>query len=64
MQYVFITRDAEDLRSRLVADQASPMTYDADLPRDVLDEDKLIENISLGFSADNVSIVSAEEVFN
>jgi len=64
MQYVFITRDAADLRSRLVADQASPMTYDADLPQDVLDEDKLIENISLGFSADNVSIVSAEEVFN
>jgi len=64
MQYVFITRDAEDLRSRLVADQASPMTYDADLPQHVLDEDKLIENISLGFSADNVSIVSAEEVFN
>ena len=64
MQYVFITRDAEDLRSRLVADQASSMTYDADLPQDVLDEDKLIENIPLGFSADKVSIVLAEDVFD
>jgi zinc protease len=64
VQYVFITRDAEDLRSRLVSDQASPMTYDADLPQDVLDEDKLIDSIPLGFSAENVSIVPAEEVFN
>jgi len=64
IQYVFITRDAEDLRSRLVADKASSMTYDADLPQDVLDEDKLIENIPLGLSADKVSVVSAEKVFN
>ena len=64
MQYVFITRDAEDLRSRLVGDQTSPMTYDADLPQEVLDEDKVIAEMPLGFSADKVSIVSAEEVFN
>jgi zinc protease len=64
VQYVFITRDAEDLRSRLVSDQASPMTYDADLPQEILDEDKLIDSIPLGFSAENVSIVPAEEVFN
>jgi zinc protease len=64
IQYVFISRDAEDLRSRLVADQASPMTYDADLPAEVLEEDKLIDNLPLGFSADKVSVVSADEVFN
>jgi zinc protease len=64
MQYVFITRDAEDLQQRLVSEQASPMTYDADLPQDVLDEDKLIDGIPLGFSADKVSIVPVEEVFN
>lgn len=64
MQYVFVTRDAEDLQQRLVSDQASPMTYDADLPQEVLDEDKLIESIPLGFSADKVRIVPAEEVFD
>jgi zinc protease len=64
MQYVFITRDAEDLQSRLLADQASPMTYDADLPAEVLDEDKRIDSLPLGFSEDKVSIVSAEDVFN
>ena len=64
MQYVFVAKDAEDLRQRLVSDQASPMTYDADLPQDVLDEDKLIESIPLGFSADKVRIVPIDEVFD
>ena len=62
MQYVFITRDGEGLRERLLADQQSPMTYDADLPQDVLDEDKLIDNIPVGF--DSVTVVPADEVFN
>jgi len=62
MQYVFITKDAADLQQRLASDQPSPMTYDADLPQEVLDEDKLIDSIPLSF--DNVDIVSAEEVFN
>ena len=62
MQYVFITRDGEDLRQRLMSDQRSPMAYDADLPQEVLDEDKLIDNIAIGF--DSVTVVPAEEVFN
>jgi len=64
MQYVFVAKDAEDLQQRLVSDQASPMTYDADLPQDVLNEDKLIDSIALGFSADKVRIVPGEEVFD
>jgi zinc protease len=64
MQYVFVAKDAEDLQQRLVSDQASPMTYDADLPQGVLDEDKLIDSIPLGFSADKVRIVPGEEVFD
>jgi len=62
MQYVFITKDGAELRERLVSDQASPMTYDADLPQEVLDEDKLIDSIPLRI--DSVNVISAEEVFN
>ena len=63
VQYVFITRDADDLQKRLVADQVSPMTYDADLPQEVLDEDQQIAEIQLGFDAANVKVVHAEDVF-
>jgi len=62
MQYVFVTRDGEDLRTRLESDQPSPMTYDADLPQEVLDEDKLIDDIPIGF--ESVDVVQAEDVFN
>ena len=60
-QYVFVTRDGEDLKKRLLADQRSPMTYDAALPQAVLDEDKLIDNIAIGF--DSVEVVPADKVF-
>jgi len=63
MQYVFITRDADDLRQRLVDEQDSPMTYDADLPQDVLDEDKIISELPLGFDDEKVTVISAEDVF-
>jgi zinc protease len=61
MQYVFITRDGDDLRERLLSDQASPMTYDAEMPQAVLDEDQLIDDIEIGF--DSVDVVPAEDVF-
>ena len=53
--------DGADLKARLESDQQSPMTYDADLPQEVLDEDKLIDNIPIGF--DSITIVPADEVF-
>jgi zinc protease len=62
MQYVFVTRDGADLRERLLSDKASPMSYDAELPADVLEEDKLIDDIAIGF--DSVEVVPSDEVFN
>ena len=64
VQYVFVTRDADDLRQRLVSDQASPISYEADKPQDLLAEDTIISTIPLGFSEDKVSIVSSDTVFN
>jgi len=64
VQYVFVTRDAEDLRQRLVDDQLSPMVYDAEQPAEVIREDRQIEAIGLGFDPGDVSIVSSEAVFD
>ena len=62
MQYVFVTRDGDGLRERLLSDERSPMTYDADLPQEVLDEDLLIDNIEL--CIESAEVVPADEVFN
>ncbi len=64
VQYVFVTRDAADLRNRLVDDRASPLAYDAEMPAELLEEDAEISGLSLGFDADDVSIVPAEAVFD
>ncbi len=64
IQYVFVTRDADDLRQRLVSDQASPISYDVEKPQQLLDEDKKISQIPLDFKGDKVTVVNGEEVFN
>jgi zinc protease len=64
MRYVFVTNDAEDLRQRLVGEQSSPMTYDAEKPDELLQTDKLIESLPLAIDEDQVTIVPAEKVFN
>ncbi|MGB5336763.1 MAG: insulinase family protein [Woeseiaceae bacterium] len=64
IQYVFVTADAEDLRQRLVSDQPSTISYDAEKPEALLMEDAVISDISLGFDDDAVTIVRGEDVFN
>ena len=64
VQFVFVTRDAADLKRRLAGNQPSPMSYDAEKAQDLVDEDELISTLSLGFNADDVQVVPAEAVFD
>jgi zinc protease len=63
VKFVFITPDAADLKQRLVTDQPSPMQYNSPKPDELLAEDKVIEVLPLGFSADSVQVVPADDVF-
>jgi zinc protease len=63
VKFVFITPDAADLKARLVSDQSSPMTYNSPKPEQVLEEDKVIQDLELGFTDSSVKIVPAESVF-
>ena len=63
VQFVFVTKDAADLQQRLISDQVSPMTYDADKSQELLDEDATISSSALGFADDQVTIVKASQVF-
>jgi len=64
VQYVFVTRDAEDLKRRLVGNEVSPMVYEAEKPAALIREDRQIEAIGLGFDVADVSVVLSEDVFN
>jgi len=60
---VIVTKDAEDLKKRLIADEFSPIKYDAEKPKDLLEEDKVIGAWKLHLKPEAVRIVPVEEVF-
>jgi zinc protease len=63
LSVVIITRDAEGLKERLVTDAFSPITYDGEKPKELLDEDKAIGASKLGIKAEAVTITPVEDVF-
>ena len=63
MEFVFVTRDAEDLKSRLVSGAESLVSYDADKPVALLEEDREIASVNLGIAEDRVRVVPADAVF-
>ena len=58
-----IAKDAEGLKSALVSDAFSPITYDGEKPAALLAEDKVIGARKLGISAERVRITPVEDVF-
>jgi zinc protease len=63
LSVVIVTKDAKDLKARLVSDEFSPVKYDADKPKDLLDEDKVIGALKLNLKPENVKITPVDEVF-
>ncbi len=62
VKFVFVTREAQDLRDRLVQNQPSPLEYNSPKP-ELASEDAQIEVLKLDFSPASVNIISAEDVF-
>lgn len=58
-----VTRDAEQLKERLVGDAFSPVQYDAPKPEELLEEDRLIGAKKLNIAPDRVRIIPVAEVF-
>ncbi|MFQ5825193.1 MAG: M16 family metallopeptidase [bacterium] len=63
IKFTFITKDAEDLRERLISNTSSPIIYEAEKPAELLEEDKIIQDYKLDFKAEKVKIRPVEEVF-
>ncbi|MCM3876324.1 MAG: insulinase family protein [Thermoanaerobaculia bacterium] len=63
LSIVAVTKDAAGLKDALVADGFSPITYDGEKPKELLDEDKVVGARKLGIKAEAVTITPAEDVF-
>ncbi len=63
VKFVFVTKDADDLRQRLVSNQVSPMEYNSDKPEELLAEDKEIKAWSLKLTDESTRTIQAGDVF-
>jgi len=63
LKMAIITPNAEEFKKRLLANEASPMTYNSAKPQDLLDEDKIVEKWNLNLKPENVKITPVNKVF-
>ena len=63
MRIVMVTKDAEDLRNRILSNAASPITYNSPKPKEITDEDKVIAAYRINVKPEAVMVVPVERVF-
>jgi len=63
MRIAIVTKDAAGLRAAIVDNKPSPITYNAPKPKEITDEDKVIESYKIAVKPVDVTIVAAEKVF-
>jgi len=61
---VIITKDAAGLKQALVSDAFSPIRYDGEKPKALLDEDQVIGNLKLALDPGRVKVTPIAEVFS
>jgi zinc protease len=63
IQIVGISKDAAKLAQLLTSDAPSPITYNSPKPKELLDEDKIIERWPLHLRIEDVKVVPVDTVF-
>jgi len=63
MRIVIITKDAEGLRDAILSNKPSPITYNSAKPKELMDEDKVIEAFKVSVKPEDVVVVPVEKVF-
>jgi zinc protease len=63
MRIVIVTKDAEALRDAILSNRPSPITYNSAKPKEITDEDKIIEAFKINVRAEDIEIVPVERVF-
>ncbi len=63
LSVVMVAKDVEALKQAILAEELTPLVYDATKPRELLDEDRVIGAMKLGTTPDAVKVVPVEAVF-
>jgi zinc protease len=63
MRIVIVTKDAAGLRDSILSGVPSPMSYNSPKPKDVLDEDKIIQSLKIDVKGADVVVRPVEQLF-
>ena len=63
MRIAIVTKDAEGLRTAILGNKPSPITYNAPQPKEITDEDKILESYKIVVKPTDLTIVPVEKVF-
>ncbi|MBD0325939.1 MAG: insulinase family protein, partial [Pyrinomonadaceae bacterium] len=63
MRIVMVTKDAEALRDAIATGRPSPITYNSPKPKEITDEDKIIEAYKINVRPEDIEIIPVERVF-
>jgi len=63
MRIVIVTKEAEALRDAIVSNKPSPIVYNAPKPKEITDEDKLIEAYKINVKPEEVVVTPVDQIF-
>jgi zinc protease len=63
IRIVAVAQNVEDLKRRLAGNLFSPMKYNSDKPKEVLDEDEIVERWRIALKPESIQIVPAATLF-
>lgn len=63
VKIVVVTKDAEAFKQAAVGGKPSPISYTSMPPKEILDEDKIIESYKLNFNPKKVEVIPVAQVF-
>ncbi len=63
LHIVIVAKNCDQLRAKLLANEPSPMSYNAPKPKDILDEDKVVERWPIPLKPEAVRVLPVEKVF-
>src|SRR6185369_5854634 len=63
MRIVLVTKNAEGIRDAIVKNTPSPITYNSPKPKQVMDEDKIIQDYRINVKPEDVVITPVDRVF-
>jgi len=63
VKIVVVTKDGAAFKQAAIENKPSPISYATPPPKEILDEDKIIENYRLNFNAKRVEVLPVDQVF-